>query len=711
MPRCCESSSVPWAKPTPPLSVARLGTAALIAVNMMAVTLALNLSAPEGIERGILEPALVGATALVALLVGGPLIRNVIRAARARRISFDFLFLAGIVGSLGLSVRALADGGGGALYFEVTALLFVIHGLGETIGSISRARALARLAIGTADAPQTVRVVRDASGHAVESRSLSDVRRGDVVRVHPGELIHVDGIVVRGKALLDRSSLTGEAKLSPAGPGAHVFAGFGIYDATLDVRCEVGLGGRVQDGIRRAVERALQRPSESQRVADQFVGRFFPLVLLIAVASFLISTSLGASPAEGVQRALAVLLVACPCAMGFATPLAVWLGVGELAKKGLLARASEALEELARVDTVLFDKTGTLTDGQARLLAFEAAPGFERHEVLAWVQAIQQTQAHPLARAFRPGASPAASSVSDAIKVRSTKILPGLGIEAELDCAPASPGVASAHPTRIRIGHPELLGGSTLASSMAERLGVDPRARGLIVLRDGKLAGMAIVDEAPSPHVKTMLNELRALGVKAQLLTGDDPERAEGLGFDLVRGRLRPQDKLAIVRDLRATGARVAFVGDGLNDAAALAESDVGIAVDGGVDLARQASTWTWLGSDPRVIPYSLGWARKVRAVIKANFYYAAAYNCLGMAAAALGLLHPVWAALLMVASSLFVTWRTAIRLSPTSEGEPLRSGPTPNEIWPLPGHAEGPRKVSSGGVAFLNEASPPPSK
>lgn len=642
---CCGPPRDPANRP----AWVRLAVGGFIAANTMTASLAFNLSevVPEVRRAGHL--AILAATLVTMGLLGWPLLRAAWREMRAGRITLEAMFLVGITGAFTASLLATVRGEG-AVYYEIVSILLVVYSLGQMVAGVAQRRALAAAA---AWAPQVVtcEVETPAGRRRVP---VAEVGPGDVAVVPPGGVIPVDGEVVAGEGFVREAEMTGEPLAVVRRPGDRVLAGTHCLDAALKVRATSPGTARRLDRIVAAVERARAAPTRLERAADRAIRFLLPAVLGVAAATF-VGWTLAVSWATGLFNAMAVLLVACPCALGLATPLAVWVTMGRLAARGVVVRAGEAVERLACVDTAVLDKTGTLTEPVATLvdLVVHGRKPTARRRALALLETVERASGHPLAAAFvGVGGAPAA-----AVAVEAVRVLPAVGVEARL-----REGGQAAVAT-VQVGRPEAL----VAAAERPRLHqLQGRLRGegreVVLVVDGRVAALARVAERLRSSWGAALAEFGRLGIRTVVMTGDVAERARAVGADAVLANLTPEDKFEKVRALQAEGRRVLFVGDGVNDAAAMAAADVSVAVSGGTDLAAEVGSATWAGGDLTALPWALAEARRTLRLVRSNIAFAAAYNLAGVALAAAGMLHPVVAALLMTCSSLIVTWRAAGR-------------------------------------------------
>lgn len=612
----------------------KLGIAALLAAQTMVLGLAINLSPPEGDARLVLQGLVLAGTAAVVGLLGWPLARSALVEARRGRVTIEALFVAGVVGSLLASGQSMIRGRG-PIYFEVASVLLVVYNLGRALGARGRAAALAS-AREWVDGLQTCRRL-DQEGLSV-SCDVAAIVPGDRVEVWPGEAIGVDGVVVDGVGFAREAAMTGEPLAVVRRPGDRVWAGTIVEDARLVVRADCAGNSRRIDRLIEAVERARLAPSSLQGEADRLAARFVPAVIAVAVATFAgWSATLGWE--VGLFRAMSVLLIACPCSLGLATPIVVWATLGRLAKLGLIARDGTVVERLAGIDSVIFDKTGTLTEDRLALVDL-VADDVDRADLLDQLARLADGSTHPVLRSFAGRPSP-----DDGRRVGSFRLVPGMGVEAEiLD--------ADGPARRFRVGSEAWLGRSS----------VDPRMPGqrVLVEVDGQVRGVALLAESPRASASGAIAQLEALGLPVAVVTGDTAEHSQATGFPAALAGASPEAKRAFVAGRIAQGARPLFVGDGINDAAALATAFASIAPGSGSAIAVEAASATLHGGDLVAIPEAVALCRTAVARLRWTLRGAAAYNLVGIALAASGWLHPIAAAALMAISSLWVVGRAA---------------------------------------------------
>ncbi len=510
--------------------------------------------------------------------------------------------------------------------------------------------------------PQRARVLSRGEERDVP---LEDVRPGQLVLVRPGERVPVDGILFDGQTSVDESMLTGESIPVERSPGDAVHAGTinGMGSVSIQAKAvgEASLVGR----IAALVHAAQGSRAPVQRLADRVSAVFVPIVLTLAVATVVVWTLAGAASADVLSRLVAVLVVACPCALGLATPTAVMVAVSRAARAGVLFREAGALERLALVDTIVLDKTGTLSEGRPELVSIDLLGNTDELELLSWAAAVERHSEQPLARA-----------VLDAAKARGLTLPAASDFEAVAGVGVAA-NVAGKH---IRIGSPRSLASAADARVTAAVAAVSERGQTPVVVSvDERPAAVFAFHDPLRRGSRASIEALHELGLSIAIFSGDHdgPVRAVALelGIDDARSALSPTEKATALRALAADGRRVAMVGDGVNDALALALADVGIAMGSGTDVALEAADIALLENEPERLPFLVELARRTRSTIRTNLTWAFAYNALALPLAA-GVLvpwndwsiPPQWAAAAMAGSSLFVVLNSLrlARVGPT---------------------------------------------
>ena len=618
------------------------------------------LAPPFGLSSGLLSFVL---TSIVVWWGGWPFVSAAARSLRQRELTMMTLIATGILVSY-LYSAAVTFGLRGEPFYDAAAMLTAFSLLGHWLEMRSRfatgraVEALLELA------PPTARRVRDGQEEEVP---LEAIALGDVLAVRPGDTIPVDGFVIEGTSYVDESMLTGEPVPVAKQPGDAVVGGTRNQQGAFRFRATKIGADTALARIVAMVRDAQSSKAPAQRLAD-LAGKYLVIVALAAgVVTFLVWLVLGhQAVAFALSAAVAAIVIACPDALALATPTAITVGVGRAARAGVLFRSATVLEAAARVDTVVCDKTGTLTEGRPSVTDVIAAAGVEEAEILRLAAAADGESEHPLATA-----------VVAAAKLRALVVDPPSHFE-------AVPG----HGVQATVGGRTVLVGNR---KLLERNGVTPglerEAEGLraeaktalYVAVDGRTFGLIAVADRIRPTAKSAVAALHDLGIRVLLLTGDSRATAQTvartLGIDEVRAEVLPADKAAEVRRLEAQGRRVAMVGDGVNDAPALAAATVGIAIAAGTDVAIETAGIILMKDDPADVPAALVLARRVQRKIKQNLFWAAIYNLIAIPLAAgvlypsLGiLLKPAWAALAMSASTVTVTVN-ALLLRPPRHG------------------------------------------
>ncbi|MGA4996055.1 heavy metal translocating P-type ATPase [Nonomuraea bangladeshensis] len=593
----------------------------------------------------------------VVVYAGWPFHKAAWTNLRHGAATMDTLISMGTLAALGWSLWALFFGsagtpgmthpfeftiertdGSGNIYLEAAAGVTAFILAGRYFESRSKRRAGAALRalmeLGAKD-------VELADGSRVPVERL---QTGDRFVVRPGEKIATDGVVEEGSSAVDASMLTGESVPVEVKPGDGVTGATVNAGGRLIVRAtRVGADTQLAQ-MARLVEEAQTGKAQVQRLADRISGVFVPVVIALAVATLGYWLGTGNGAGAAFTAAVAVLIIACPCALGLATPTALLVGTGRGAQLGILIKGPEVLESTRKVDTVVLDKTGTVTEGRMTLTAVHLAEGETREEVLRLAGALENASEHPIAQAV-------AREAASQAKVEDFANVEGLGVQ----------GIVDGHA--VLVGRPRLLAewSQHLPADLAAEL-EEEQAKGRTVVAvgwDGKARALLVVADVVKPTSKEAVAQLRALGLTPVLLTGDNEAVARTVaaevGIDEVIAEVLPAEKVDVVKRLQGEGRVVAMVGDGVNDAAALAQADLGLAMGTGTDAAIEAADLTLVRGDLRVAPDAIRLSRRTLAVIKGNLFWAFAYNVAALPLAAAGLLNPMIAGAAMAFSSVFV--------------------------------------------------------
>ncbi len=579
-------------------------------------------------------------------------------ALKARTGNMDLLVALGTTAAYGLSLQQMLShpDGHSQLYFEASAAVITLVLLGKWLETRARRQTTAAIRALQALRPDTARVIRDGEELTLP---LARIRVDDEVLVRPGERIPVDGVILAGRSLVDESLLTGESRPVPREPGDRVAGGAISGDGVLRVRVTAIGADTLLARIIHQVEAAQAAKAPIQRQVDRVSAVFVPVVLVIALVTALGWWLAGANAETAIIHAVAVLVIACPCALGLATPTAIMAGTGVAARRGILIQDAEALETTHQVRVVAFDKTGTLTLGKPALIAHEG-------EVLARAAGLQADSDHPLAHALQTFVAASNVTAMAAVNVRA---VPGRGVQGEL--APV-PGAEAGQPGETwLLGNRQLMAESGVALGEAESRAAAFEAEGASVswlARAGasQTAGFLAFRDQIRPEAAEAVRRLQALGITPVMLTGDNAGSARvvaaQLGITEVVAEVLPAQKAEVLTRLRARGV-TAMVGDGINDAPALATADVGMAMSDGTDVAMHTAKVTLMRGDPRLIVDAIAISRRTWRTIRQNLFWAFAYNVVGIPLAALGYLSPVVAGAAMAFSSVSVV-TNALRLT-----------------------------------------------
>jgi Cu+-exporting ATPase len=524
------------------------------------------------------------------------------------------------------------------VYFEAAAVITVLVLLGQVLELRAGSQTNAAIRLLLQLAPNTARIVR--SDGSEDDIPLAEVVVGDALRVRPGEKVPVDGLVIEGGSAVDESMVTGEPIPVEKTVGDRLIGATVNGTGTVVMRAEKVGSDTLLAQIVNMVSAAQRSRAPIQRLADVVAGYFVPAVVVIAIVTFLVWWLVGPEPrlAHAVVNAVAVLIIACPCALGLATPISVMVGTGKGASLGVLIKNAEALEILERVDTVVVDKTGTLTEGRPQLVSVQASAGFEEQEVLRLAASLERASEHPLAEAIVRGAGKKGLTLAPASNFES---ITGAGVT----------GVVDGHT--VALGNPTLFERLSVAPADLASAAEPARAQGLTVMYvaiDGKAAGLLGVRDPVKASTPQAVRDLHAEGMETVMLTGDSRSTAAAvagtLGIDRVFAEVLPEQKAEMIAKLQAEGRTVAMAGDGINDAPALARAHVGIAMGTGTDVAMESAGVTLVKGDLRGIVRARRLSRATMRNIRQNLFFAFTYNTLGVPVAA-GVLYPAFGLLL----------------------------------------------------------------
>lgn len=649
-------------------TLARLGIAIFCSMNVMAFTMALwtrdvydDLAADSlvGPWEGLLRAAGLLFTVPVLGLLGLPLAESAWENLRRGRLSTDLLLCAGVFASFLVSAHSVWTDRG-PVYFEVTCVILVMVTLGRWLEAQGRLQAGVALDQLAKLLPDTVRVL--STGGIFHPQGLATVLPGQVIHVLPGERIPLDGRLMSGVSQVDEQLITGESLPSTRQPGERVWAGTLLLDcpAQIEVLAPAHEGAlqRIIDFVRAA--RLAKGPY--QELTDRISAGMFPVISAVALATMTWHTIHGGWR-TGWLAGLSVVLVACPCALGLATPLAVWAGLASAARRQVLFRSGEAIERLATIRALCFDKTGTLTTGRPRVVRLEWESEQHQGRGLALAQVLTASSNHPFSRAIQWALTAGLETAGDT-RLNSDQFPCGLTTPAWTVRQVAGQGLQG----ETSAGETCWLGNQSLMTAHGQQLG--PRLTRVVAdaVRNGlsftllawnrEVQALWIFDEELRPGVREMLAWCREQHLEVQVLTGDHPARGTRLARELlvpVEAGLLPEDKARAIDSAHRRWGSVAMVGDGVNDAPALAASDLGVALGCGTDISRDSSQVCLLSSELDRLPWAIAFSRRLVRNIRGNLWWAFGYNLVGVALACSGRLNPALAALLMVISSVLV--------------------------------------------------------
>lgn len=594
----------------------------------------------------------------VQFFIGAPFYKGAYRALRNKSANMDVLVAGGTSAayfySFAETIRwQLSPGYHPELYYETSAILITLILVGKLLETLAKSRttkALTKLL--DLQAKKATRINENGKEEQVP---IEEIGVGDLLRVKPGEKIPVDGRIIKGKAAVDESMLTGEPLPVEKKEGDSVVGATINRDGTLEMRAEKVGKDTVLAGIVKIVEEAQGSKAPIQRLADKISGVFVPVVVAIALLTFTVWFAL-IEPGQWVpalEAAIAVLVIACPCALGLATPTSMMVGTGKGAENGILFKGGESLETAQRLDTVLLDKTGTLTKGEPEvtdLLIFDE----QRQKILAVLYAVERHSEHPVARAIT---AYAAAEGAKELETTDFSAVAGLGVKAKVN------------DQQVAIGTRKLMercGISTNEYEKEMRQLEEEGKTAMLVSYAGRIAAVVAVSDTLKPSSKDAVAQLKKQGLAVYMVTGDNQRTARAIakkaGIEHVFAEVLPEEKAEKVKKLQNEGKRVAMVGDGINDAPALAMADIGIAIGTGTDVAIEAGDVTIVGGDLHHLPQMIALSRKTMKNIRQNLFWALFYNSCGIPIAAFGLLAPWLAGAAMALSSVSVVLN-ALRL------------------------------------------------
>ena len=624
----------------------RIAIAGVFAGQGMVFSLALNMTPPPfaSMAYWILHGGLILSALAVMTFLGGPLFASTLAMFRGRRLSIEGLFTLSLLGAfVGSVVGSLT--GQGSVYYEVVSIVIAIYTFGRMLGE----RSQAKMKLESARLRERFdRVTVQSEEGDWRMCSLAEVSVGTLVRVEPGGPFTVDGIIQTGVGYVQETALTGEPLPVVRRAGDRVRAGAWSVDSRFELVVEQGAGTRELDAILQTVEGADGRPSQVQTQANDLIRIFLPIVVAVSAATALF-WGLTGTWMDAVLNSMAVLLVACPCALGLATPVAISQGLFRLAQLGLVSRDGALIDALARTRRVFFDKTGTLSESDLRVteLWVDTDLPIKRNELLASVLAAESGLEHPVARALTKYLK--SEGIDGACELQNLQVIAGKGIAYDL--------VAGEVRHRFQVGEASLAGSEQAIEEVVKALH-ESKGRRIFVYLDDRVVACLVLGERLRVGVDQTWATLDTLEIRSHILTGDPlPELTLPPGVKIEQG-LSSADKVERVRDSVGAGESPLFVGDGINDVAAMLQASGSIAMHSGARLTRSVAMGQLSDDQIEVIPQAVSLSRAILKKLRGNLLYAFVYNLIGMALAATGLLHPVAAALIMLVSSFWVTAR-----------------------------------------------------
>ncbi|PXA05022.1 cation-transporting P-type ATPase [Coraliomargarita sinensis] len=621
----------------------RIAVAGVFAGQGMVFSLALNMTPPNygSTAYWLLHGLLIFSSLVVMGFLGGPLFASTWGMLRSRRLSIEGLFTLSLVGAF---IGSLAGSltGKGSVYYEIVSIVIAIY----TFGRMLSLRSQAKLRAESSQLRERFdRAVLLDTESGPRELPVAEVKKGQVVRVNPGEPFTLDGRVRSGVGFVRETSLTGEPLPVVRRVGDPVRAGTFSEDGSFEVEVRAVAGERELDRILDTVESFFGRPSELQQQANRLVQYFLPIVVTVSLLTA-VFWSFAGTWMDAVFNSMAVLLVACPCALGLATPVAIWNGLYRMARMGLVSRDGALIDGLAHARSIYFDKTGTLSESDMQIGEVLLVSEWEsrRAELLAAVVAVESRVNHPVARALAR-LLPEDGKTTPTIK--ELRLIPGAGVEAEVELAGSK--------ALIRIGE---AGDRAEAHDKLDRKLLMQGGKRIYVTVDGLAVAVLVLAEQARKGLPSMWSQLEALGIQSVVLTGDPDPHLEIPDSVPVRAGLTSADKAEIIRRAVDSGEMPCLVGDGINDAAAMSIASSSISMGSGTGLTQSAAMGQLQDDRLECLPDAIRLARGIHTRLRGNLIYAAAYNILGMSLAVVGWLHPVAAALIMLVSSAFVTLR-----------------------------------------------------
>lgn len=573
---------------------------------------------------------------LVQVIAGARFYKGAFLSLKNRSPNMDVLIVLGTTAAYGYSLyNVITDGG--HLYFESAAMVITLVLLGKLMETHTKSKTSEAVELLMHLQPDTAAVIRDGKEEKIPA---SEIAEGDILLIRPGESIPADGEVVFGQSSVNESMLTGESMPVTKKQGCKVFGGTVNGAGALTVRAENTGNKTMLSGIIRLVEQAQSSKAKIQRTADKVSAVFVPAVAAVSLLTLALTLVFLGELSEAVSRAVAVLVIACPCSLGLATPTALMVGTGRAASMGVLIKSADALENACKINLMILDKTGTVTRGEPAITDLKTF-SLSRDEVLRLAASAEQHSEHPMAKAICEGFKGEISAAEDFVSVT------GKGISAKVD------------NREVLIGNALLMRENNVDFSFDTSCFENQGKTALLMAVDRKAAGVIAVSDPVRETSVSAIAELKSLGIEVQMVTGDNPLTAkaiaEQIGVECVTAGVLPEGKAEAVQKAKKGGMTVAMVGDGINDAPALAAADVSFAMGGGTDIAMESGDVVLVGGDISALSSAVRLSRATMRKIRQNLFWAFFYNCIGIPIAALGLLSPLFAGAAMAFSSVSV--------------------------------------------------------
>ncbi|MDO8683392.1 MAG: cation-translocating P-type ATPase [Armatimonadota bacterium] len=627
----------------------RLGVGAFLSMNVMMISIILYTQSPGALGASAIHAmrwAMLALSTPAMIILGFSFLVAAARELRYGRISTDALIVTGSFAAFFVSAANVLYGSGHVYFDTATMLLFIVT-LGRLLEAISKNRTSKAIREMIELTPDMARVLRDGREEDISSQ---DVRIGDLLIVKPGERIPADGLIISGSCLVEESSFTGESRPRSCSPGDRVYGSSVNCDGYITVEAAAVGADSMVEQIRKMVLQAQENYAPIERLAGRVASVFVPLVWLLSAGAAVYWGGIIGNWERAGLCALAVLVVSCPCALGLATPMATCLAIGKAAHSGVLIRSGEILERLPAIKRIFFDKTGSLTDNRLTIAkVMLASDDITADEAIAWAAAVEAGSEHAIANAIVAEARALGLPIGN---VTGFRAIPGQGVIGTV--------AINGETKQVAVGSLKLLSeGHSAPESFTVAEESDPLSV-IYIGWDGAVKAAISLQDSIRPEAIAAIELLTAAGVKPAVLSGDlkgpTYRLARELNIDDVFAECAPDEKAAVVKKAReSNGTAVAMVGDGINDAAALAEASVGIAIGGGSDLARESSDVILLGDDLSRIPWVLDLSKLTYRIIKQNLWWAFGYNSIAVALAFFGFVHPLIAATAMFISSLCV--------------------------------------------------------